>query len=132
MDYFNEAFGGFHPDRDKDAALKFSLCVLALDNRMEELLRLVEEKSDFGGIEGAPGWVIERREDGDAIGYDGWPDDARFRAYVAPDSYSLSHPEFFADQRMFFRYVEALIGTYRRYHPESVEVIGRIEKAINP
>lgn len=39
MDYFNEAFGGFNPESDKDAALKFSLCVLVLDSRMQELLQ---------------------------------------------------------------------------------------------
>ena len=52
MDYFNDAFGGFLPDSDKDAALKFSLCVLALDNRMDELLRLLKGDDNCGGIEG--------------------------------------------------------------------------------
>lgn len=130
MDYFNEAFGDFHPDRDKDAAVKFSLCVLALENRMPELLRLIEGGTNFGGVEGDPGWMIERREVGDTIGYEGWPDDGQFRAYVDPDGYSLSYPEFFMDQRKFFQYVGALVGVYGRRHPESSEVIRRIEEVI--
>jgi len=130
MDYFNEAFGGFYPDKDKDAALKFSLCILALDNRMEELLQLVQGVSNIGGIEGEPGWIIERREDGDIIGYEKWPDNARFRAYVAPDGYMLSYPEFFADQRIFFQYVRMLIEAYRQYHSEDAEITDRIKEAI--
>ncbi len=130
MNYFNEAFGGFYPDKDKDAALKFSLCILALDSRMEELLQLVEGASSFGGIGGDPGWIIERREDGDIIGYEEWPDDARFRAYVSPDGYFLSYPEFFADQRIFFQYVKMLIEAYEQHHPKNSEIINRIKAVI--
>lgn len=124
MDYFSEAFGGFRPDSDRDAALKFSLCVLALDNRVDELLRLVEGGNNLGGIEGEPGWIIERREDEE------WPNDARFRAYVDPDCYSLLYPEFFADRRTFFRYVGALARVYKNHHPEYEAVVHRIEEVI--
>ena len=130
MDYFNEAFGGFCPESDKDAALKFSLCVLALDGRMEELFRLVEGGGNFGGVEGDPGWIIERRDDGDVIGYEGWPDDARFRAYVDPDGYSLSFPEFYADRRTFFKYVGALVIEYKRRNSAHGETLRRIEKLL--
>jgi hypothetical protein len=130
MDYFNDAFGGFRPDSDEDAALKFSLCVLALDNRMDELLRLVEGGGNFGGVEGDPGWIIERREDEDIVGYEGWPADARFRAYVEPESYSLSHPEFYASRQTFFEYVGSLIGAYKRRNPERAEVVRHIEEAL--
>lgn len=130
MDYFNEAFCGFSPDSDRDAALRFSLCILALDNRVHELLQLVEGGNNLGGIEGEPGWIIERREDGETLGYENWPNDARFRAYVDPDSYSLRHPEFFADRLTFFQYVGALARVYKNHHPEYEEIVRRIEEVI--
>lgn len=130
MDYFNDAFGGFHPESDKDAALKFGLCVLVLDNRIDELLRLVEGGGNFGGVEGEPGWIIERREDGEIAGYEGWPIETRFRAYVDPDSYLLTYPEFFSDRQTFFRYVKAIVNAYKRRHPESAGAVGRIEEAV--
>lgn len=130
MDYFGEAFGGFRPDSDRGAALKFSLCIIALDNRVDELLRLVEGCNNLGGIEGEPGWIIERREGEDTLGYEKWPNDARFRAYVDPDCYSLLHPEFFADRRTFFRYVGELARVYKNHHPEYEAVVHRIEEVI--
>jgi len=130
MDYLNDAFGEFHPESDKDAALKFSLCILALDNRTEELLRLIERGNNFGGVEGDPGWIIERREDNEIIGYEGWPHDARFRAFVDPNTYSLSFPEFYTDRPTFFKYVKALVQAYRQQNPKQVEVIRRIEEVL--
>ncbi|MEJ7028216.1 hypothetical protein [Ralstonia solanacearum] len=79
MDYFSEAFDGFRPDRDIDAALKFSLCMIAIDNRVEDLLQLIEVANNLGGVEGDPGWIIERRENGETIGYEKWPNSAHFR-----------------------------------------------------
>lgn len=130
MDYFNDAFGGFHPDRDEDAALKLSLCVLAMDERFEELLRLVKGGNSFGGVEGDPGWIIERREDGDVIGYEDWPVDARFRAYVDPNEYSLFYPEFYMDRQTFHRYVAALIAVYKQRHPERAAAVCAIEDVL--
>lgn len=130
MDYFNEAFGGFDPDSDRDAALKFSLCVLALDNRMDELLRLVKGDDEVGGVEGDPGWIIERRDDEDVGGHEGWPGDARFRAYVDPESYSLGFPEFYVDRQTFARYVAALASAYKRRNPERADVVNLIETAL--
>lgn len=130
MDYFKDAFGGFEPQSDKDAALKFSLCVLLLDNRTEELRKLVAGSEGFGGVEGDPGWIIERREDGETTGYEAWPEDARFRAYVDPDSYSLSYPEFFCEREKFFEYVQAIVAVYERRYPEHECVIRNIKDAM--
>lgn len=128
MDYFNEAFGGFNPESDRDAALKFSLCVLVLDSRMQELLQLIEGGNDIGGVEGDPGWIIERRDEGG--GYEGWSNGAEFRAFVDPNEYSLSHPEFFVDRRIFIQYVVALMKVYRRRHHDETDVIRRIAELI--
>ncbi|MCA7976823.1 hypothetical protein LGM57_10880 [Burkholderia cepacia] len=130
MDYFNEAFGGFNPESDKDAALKFSLCVLVLDSRMQELLQLIEGANDIGGVEGDPGWIIERREGDDVVGYEEWPNGAEFRAFVDPNEYSLSHPEFFVDRQTFIRYVVALMKVYRRRHHDETDVVRRIAEVI--
>ncbi|WP_163012991.1 hypothetical protein [Burkholderia stabilis] len=129
MDYFNEAFGGFNPESDRDAALKFSLCVLVLDSRMQELLQLIEGANDIGGVEGDPGWIIERRDEG-GVGYEGWPNGAEFRAFVDPNEYSLSHPEFFVDRRTFIQYVVALMKVYRRRHHDETDVMRRIAELI--
>lgn len=130
MDYLKEAFGEFKPNSDKDAALKFSLGVLMLDNRVEDLLHLVMGGENFGGVEGEPGWIIERRENGETVGYESWPDNARFRAYVNPASYLLAYPEFYCDTMTFFRYVQAIVAVYVRRHPEHVGVLHKIEEAV--
>lgn len=130
MDYSKEAFGEFQPESDKDAAIKFSLCVLVLDNRIDELLRLVEGGDNFGGVEGEPGWVIERREEGEHVGFEDWPEGAMFSAYVNPDSYLLAYPVFYADRRTFFQYVKAVVGAYKRHSSEKAETIKRIEEIV--
>ncbi|MEF9406256.1 MULTISPECIES: hypothetical protein [Ralstonia solanacearum species complex] len=132
MNYFSEAFDGFRPGSDRDAALKFSLCMMAIDNRMEDLLQLIKGANNLGGVEGDPGWIIERRESGETIGYEKWPNSAHFRAYVDTDDYSLLHPEFFADRQTFFRYVGAIVKVYKIYHPEYAGVVDRIEGIIAP
>lgn len=118
MDYFGDAFGGFDPQSDVDAALKFSLNAILLDNRLLDLLKLVKGGDRFGGVEGVPGWIIERREDGELVGYEDWPESARFRAYVDPDEYVLAYPEFYTDKPTFMRYVRAIVDAYKRRHPE--------------
>jgi hypothetical protein len=131
MDYFKEAFGGFSPESDIAAALKFGLCVLMLDNRTTELIRLVQGERNFGGVEGDPGWIIERREDGERIGYESWPSEARFRAYVDPDGYSLAHPEFFCDEKTFFSYVRDIVTAFVRRNPDRSDVARDMEEAMS-
>jgi len=118
VDFLGEAFGGFNPQSDKDAALKFSLDVLLLDNRSLDLLEIVKGGNRFGGVEGVPGWTIERREHGEVLGYENWPEGARFRAYVDPTAYALAYTEFYADTPMFMRYVRAIVAVYEKHHPE--------------
>ncbi|WP_148289213.1 hypothetical protein [Herbaspirillum sp. B65] len=130
MDYFVEAFGGFDPCHDKDAALKFCLDIMMADHRLGELERLLSTDDFFGGVEGEPGWIIERRSDDRHPGYESWPVNARFRAYVEPDSYLLTYPEFFSDRITFARYVQAIVSVYKRRHPENQTRLQRIEAYI--
>lgn len=131
MDYFEDAFGGFNPAKDKDAALKFSLCVLMMDHRIEELLALIKGVDGLGGIEGVPGWLIEKRGDDEHIGYESWPKEARFKASVDPDGYLLTYPEFHSDKETFYKYVQAIVAIYETRHPEFKEVAQMLKEAIS-
>jgi hypothetical protein len=115
MDYFNAAFGGFAPHHDEDAAVKFALNVLLMDNRLQELAELVVDGNRLGGIEGEPGWMLERRdvadEDNEAA-YPDWPAGARFKASVDEDAYTLRQPEFFMNREAFMKYLVLAIEAY--------------------
>ncbi len=130
MDYFKEAFGGFNPLGDEDAALKFCLDVILADNRIDELQRLISEDGQLGGVEGEPGWIVECRQNGEIDGYETWPKDARFRAHVDPDSYTLTYPEFFSNRKTFLYYVGAIVSVYKRRNPELANRVRRIEEVL--
>jgi hypothetical protein len=115
MDYFKTAFGGFAPHRDEDAAVKFALNVVLLDDRLQELAELVADGNQLGGIEGDPGWVLERRDvadEGNEAAYPHWPADTRFKASVDVDAYKLQHPEFFMSREAFMKYLVLAIDAY--------------------
>lgn len=131
MDYFREAFGGFNPLQDRDAALKFCLNVLVADHRLGELVRLLSDPQ-LAGVEGDPGWIIECRREGESEGYEAWPEDARFRAYVDPVGYSLNYPEFFSDRATFLRYVRAIVAVYKHRHPENAGKVRGVDELIFP
>src|SRR5690242_10837847 len=118
MDYFKDAFGGFDPRNDRDAAIKFCLDALLADCRIDELAQLISPGQNIGGIEGEPSWIIERRELSETEGYERWPAWACFRAAVDPNAYLLGYSEFFADRKTFLRYVDRIISTYANRHPE--------------
>ncbi len=120
MDYFKTAFGGFAPHRDEDAAVKFALNAVFLDNRLEELVEVVVDGSQFGGIEGEPGWMLERRDVADEdneVAYPDWPAGARFKASVDEDVYRLLHPECFMSREAFMKYLLQAIDAYVAAHP---------------
>jgi len=115
MDYLKAAFGGLAPHRDEDAAVKFALNVVLMDNRVQELAELARDGSQFGGIEGEPGWMLERRDvvdEGNKAAYPGWPAGARFMASVDEDSYRLQHPVFFMTREAFMKYLVLAIDAY--------------------
>ena len=123
MDYFKTAFGGFAPHCDKDAAVKFALNIVLLDNRLDELVEVVSDGSQFGGIEGEPGWMLERRDVADEenyVGYPGWPVGARFKASVDNDAYRLLYPEYFMSREAFMKYLVLAIDAYVAADPARV------------
>jgi hypothetical protein len=128
MNYFKDAFGGFDPQGDKDAALTYSLCIVMLDQRIDELLRFVRGDEGPRMLEGDPGWLIERRDDVDAC--QSWPPAAGYRARVDPEWCSLSYPECYADRATFLRYVRAILTVYARHHPADSDVIRRMDVAM--
>lgn len=115
MDYLKAAFDSFAPHRDEDAAVKFALNVVLLDNRVQELAELVVDGGQFGGMEGEPGWMLERRDvadEGNEAAYPGWPAGARFMASVDEDAYRLQHPVYFMSREAFFKYLVPAIDAY--------------------
>jgi hypothetical protein len=120
MSYLNEAFGGFDPRNDVDAAVKFVLNLILMDVRFDELKQLLTEGHQVGALAGDPGWVLERRDEGyDDPSLDGaaWPDAARYRAFVDPRGYELAHSEYYMSKSEFREYVTKAINAYAARHP---------------
>ncbi len=115
MDYLQQAFGGLNPQVDTDAAVKFALNAILLDVRLQELSCLLIDGHDIGGVEGEPGWVIERRDTG-PVGerqyYSEWPMNARFHVHVDPAAYELAYPDVFMTSDDFHRYVGKAMDAY--------------------
>jgi len=119
MDFFQTAFGGFAPQTDPDAAVKFCLQALAADHRLLGLVEVLTEGDDIGSIEGVPGWSLERRDDGNMMhDYAKWPLGAKFRAFVDPQDYELDTPERFYNRAEFTRSVQAIVDAYLCHYPD--------------
>jgi len=115
MDYLQQAFGGLNPQTDQDAAVKFALNVILMDGRLRELSCLLIDGHDIGGVEGEPGWMIERRDTGPAGElpyYSEWPMNARFHAHVEPSAFELACPDMFMTAHDFYRYVGRAMDAY--------------------
>jgi hypothetical protein len=115
MDYLKAAFGTFAPHRDEDAAVKFALDAVLADHRLQELAEVVVDGSQFGGMQGEPGWMLERRDVADEDSekaYPGWPAGARFMASVDEDAYRLKYPKFFMSREAFMKYLVPAIDAY--------------------
>lgn len=115
MDYLQQAFGGVNPELDTDAAVKFALNAILLDGRLQELSCLLIDGHDIGGVEGEPGWLIERRDTG-PVGerqyYSEWPTNARFHVRVDPAAFELAYPDVFMTSDDFHKYVEKGMDAY--------------------
>lgn len=114
MEYFNTAFGGFAPHKDKDGAVKFVLNAILMDNRVQELSELVVDGNPLGGIEGEPGWILERRDvaDDSEVAYLNWPQGARFMASVDEEAFRLQHSQCFMSRDAFIKYLMPAIDAY--------------------
>ena len=115
MDYFFEAFGRFDPQNDPDVAVKFVLNNILMDNRMAELAYLLTDGHEIGGIEGEPGWFVERRDDGSAAAISedaNWPAGTNFHIYVDEDAFTLGFPEQYLKTDQFHDYVRQAMSAY--------------------
>lgn len=133
VDYLNEAFGGLDPRKDADAAVKFALNLVFMDERFVELSRLLSDGDDIGAVEGEPGWILERRDtgaSGDMPGYAAWPSGAKFRAYVEPSAFDLAHPEVFMSTKTFHAYVRSALDVYIRRNPAKIKTVDSVESVI--
>lgn len=115
MDYMQPAFGGLNPQVDQDAAVKLALNAIFMDVRLLELSCLLIDGHHIGGVEGEPGWIIERRDTG-PVGeqqyYSGWPLNARFHVHVDPAAFELAYPDIFMTAHDFHRYVGKAMDVY--------------------
>ena len=125
-DYYQEAFGGFEQYEDPDAAVKFCLNIIAMGHAFSRLIRLLDESTNVGGISGVPGWLLERRNEGDTRGYEHWPSGALFRASVDPDDYELGFPEGFYTAPAFAGFVHAILRAYVARHPDRAAEAERV------
>lgn len=132
MDFFKEAFDGFRPHLDEDAAIKFSLNVLLMEGRLKRLVDLISQSSNVGCIEGDPGWEIEHiiNSDRGLPGYASWPEWASYRAAVDTDCYQLAYPEVYLSENDFFSYVEKAIKAYLEKHPHHLDDLNDLIKLI--
>lgn len=129
MSYFESAFGTFNPQTDSDAAAKFILNIILMDDRLDELRRLITDGDELGGMEGEPGWNIERKDMSaldNNIGYENWPSGMNFHMYVDPASFELAFPEKFMTTDEFFGLVRLAITAFISKNLIRVEAAQRI------
>lgn len=130
-DYFNDAFDGFDPGADQDAAMKFCLNAVLMDRRFADLQVLLSDDAEVGGMAGEPGWVIEHRHADEIAGDADWPAWSRFRAFVDPDNYVLGYPECFCNQAAFEKLLAAAIRAYCNRHPGRQQEVAPIVQILS-
>lgn len=136
MDYLQQAFGGLNPQTDQDAAVKFALNAILMDVRLHELLCLLIDGHEIGGVEGEPGWIIERRDTGPAGElpyYSEWPMNARFHVHVDPEVFELTYPDMFMRTHDFHNYVGRAMDAYLTENPIETDtaklIISQLKKS---
>jgi hypothetical protein len=91
------------------------LDVILMDHRLPALVQLVLDGNEIGGMEGVPGWLLERRDvadEGNTAAYPDWPTDARFRARVDERGYTLAHPDMFLTRAAFVVHLSTSFDAY--------------------
>jgi len=132
MDFFTQAFGGFDPCSDRDAAIKFALNSILMDERLNMLRSLIDEGNEIGCIEGQPGWEIERLFVGER-GSNAFSERSGLAAYrvsVEPDSYHLTYPECFLEEKHFLSYTLKAVHAYHDRFPNKKELYRELEELI--
>ncbi len=134
MDYFEDAFGGFEPQTDKDAAIKFCLNAILMDGRFEDLVRLSTDGEAVGGVEGCPGWLLEREDGADAgppVASSNGRWDSRFGADVDPEAYALAHPEGVMERKAFLRYAKAALRAFVNRNPSRADAASALASLVS-
>lgn len=126
--FARDAFDGFLPSVDRDAALKFALTRVFTDGLLEYMIRLLDPQDAVGEIGGDPGWEIEQRtaDAPDRTAYATWPPQASFRVFVDPEGFALAHPEAFCSADEFATYVRRAAAMRARQRPDELPLITRI------
>lgn len=97
------------------------------DKRLEDLLEVATEGHETAGVEGAPGWILERRNEADNHPYfANWPADARFRVYVDPGQYLLPDSECFLSRADFAVQVRQVLDEHLQSHPSDRAIVSKI------
>lgn len=114
MNLFRDAFGQYDPLGDPDVGAKVALEAIGRTDSLADLTSLFAENSRVGGLEGDPGWTIERRRPlgSTAPGYKDWPGEAEFRVFVDPGAMALTHQERYYRGSDLLPLVHALAGAY--------------------
>lgn len=87
---------------DVDAALKIILNVLVLDSRILELCEIFSQESPVVALEGEPGWRLELIEKENGLDIN---PSSSILAFVEPNEYFLSFPEFVCSVSEFSQYL---------------------------
>lgn len=117
MDTYPDIFLGLQPQKSPTAAIEFALLCATADNHIDLLRFVATDGHKFAGVQGQPGWLIERRDSSSpsgAPGYESWPVWASFRAYVEPEGYLLAHPEVYLGGEEFYGYLCKVLESYIR------------------
>ncbi|MDO5623907.1 MAG: hypothetical protein Q4G71_04380 [Pseudomonadota bacterium] len=111
----------------KENALLFCLRAIVRDNRLTDLREIMSENSEFGGFEGSPGWIIERRNAGEVVGYEDWPQQAMYRAFVDPSYYIITQPEMFCERDELLKSVDEVLMECTPSNPQIREQPSRLK-----
>ena len=134
MNYPQDAFNGFDPQVDHDAAVKLTLSVIFMNERLNELSSLLTDGHEIGGLEGEPGWIIERRDagpPGDHPYFANWPTSTHFHAHVDPRIFQLAFPDVFMETHEFYGYVLKAVDEYLAKNPADSRAAELITSQIN-
>ncbi len=88
------------------------------------LVDVLTDNSKIGGIGGVPGWELDRRDDVNlSSGFEGWPANAKFRAFVDPREFTLGSPEGFYTRAEFLTFVRAIVDAYVAQYPDRADTV---------
>jgi hypothetical protein len=107
-----------------EIAFRLALRSILWNHRLADLRELVTDGHDTGGLEGDPGWILERRdENATHPALSTWPQWARFRAFVDPAEFHLQQPECFLDRAGFADLARPLLREYLEARPDKEELV---------